>query len=88
MPYCLYAIAKGKAFVVMRKALDAPSGLYYVEFPHSLAAQLKYYKYMREDRRAGGDSGMFYVPQNVTLFLREWGVFEPGAETGYVYVIC
>jgi hypothetical protein len=29
---------------------------------------------------------MFYVPQDVTLFLREWGVFEPGAETGYVYV--
>ncbi len=71
MPYSLYAMAKGKAFAVMRKALDAPSGLYYVEFPHSLAAQLKYYKYVREDRRAGGDSGMFYVPQDVTLFLRE-----------------
>ena len=41
---------------------------------------------MREDRRAGGDSGMFYVPQDVTLFLREWGVFELGAEAGYVYV--
>jgi len=33
MPYSLYAVAKGKAFVVMRKALDAPSDLYYVEFP-------------------------------------------------------
>ena len=86
MPYSLYAVAKGKAFAVMRKALDAPSDLYYVEFPHSLAAQLKYYKYVREDRRAGGDSGMFYVPQDVTLFLREWGVFEPGAEAGYMYV--
>ncbi|MFZ8810620.1 MAG: hypothetical protein ACO2PN_21245, partial [Pyrobaculum sp.] len=26
MPYSLYAVAKGKAFAVMRKALDAPSG--------------------------------------------------------------
>jgi hypothetical protein len=64
-------VAKGKAFVVMRKALDVSSGLYYVEFPHSLAAQLRYYKYVREDRRAGGDSGMFYVPQDVALSLRE-----------------
>ncbi len=86
MPYSLYAVAKGKAFAVMRKALDAPSGLYYVEFPHSLAAPLKYSRYIREDKRAGGDSGMFYIPQDVTLFLREWGVFEPGAEAGYVYV--
>jgi hypothetical protein len=86
VPYNLHAVTKGRAFVVMRKALDAPSGLYYVEFPHLLAAPLKYYKYVREDRRAGGDSGMFYVPQDVTLFLREWGVFEPGAEAGYVYV--
>ncbi|MFZ8811193.1 MAG: hypothetical protein ACO2PN_24195, partial [Pyrobaculum sp.] len=86
MPYSLYAVAKGKAFAVMRKALDAPSGLYYVEFPHSLAAPLMYYKYVRENKRAGGDSGMFYIPQDVTLFLREWGIFEPGAEAGYVYV--
>jgi hypothetical protein len=86
MPYSLYAVAKGKAFAVMRKALDVSSGLYYVEFPNSLTAPLKYYKYVREDRRAGGDSGLFYVPQDVTLFLREWGVFEPGAEAGYVYV--
>jgi hypothetical protein len=86
VPYSLYAVAKGKAFAMMRKALDAPSGHYFVEFPNSLTAPLKYYKYVREDRRAGGDSGMFYVPQDVTLFLREWGVFEPGAEVGYVYV--
>jgi len=84
--YSLYATAKGKAFAVMRKALDAPSGVYYVEFPHSLAAPLKYYKYVREDKRAGGDSGMFYVPQDVTLFPREWGVFEPGADASYLYV--
>jgi hypothetical protein len=86
MPYSLYAVAKGKAFAVMRKALDVSSGLYYVAFPNSLTVPLKYYKYVREDRQAGGDSGMFYVPQDVTLFLREWSVFEPGAEAGYVYV--
>jgi hypothetical protein len=33
VPYSLYAVSKGKAFVEMRKALDAPSGVYYVEFP-------------------------------------------------------
>jgi len=43
MPFSLYAVAKSKAFAVIRKALDAPSGLYYVEFPRSLAAPLKYY---------------------------------------------
>jgi len=31
VPYSLYAVTKGKAFAVMRKALDAPSGLCYVE---------------------------------------------------------
>jgi hypothetical protein len=86
MPHSLYAVAKGKAYAVIRKVPDAPSGLYYVEFPHSLAAPLKYGRYIREDGRAGGNSGIFYVPQDVTLFLREWGVFEPGAEAGYVYV--
>jgi hypothetical protein len=44
VPYRLYAVAKGKALAVMRKALDASSSLYYVEFPHSLVARLKYYK--------------------------------------------
>ncbi len=86
VPYSLYAAARGKAYAVMRKALDASSGVYYVEFPHSIFAPLKYSRYARKDRRAGGDSGTFYVPQDVALFLRQWGVYEPGAEAGYVYV--
>jgi hypothetical protein len=41
---------------------------------------------VRADRRAGGDSGIFHVSQDVTLFLWRWGVYEPGVEAGYVYV--
>jgi hypothetical protein len=33
VPYSLYPVAKGKAYAVMRKALDVLSGVYYVEFP-------------------------------------------------------
>jgi hypothetical protein len=56
VPYGLYAVAKGKAYAVMRKALDVPSDLYYVEFPVggvSIFASLKYSRYAREDMRAG-----------------------------------
>lgn len=89
VPYSLYPVAKGKAYAVMRKALDVLGGVYYVEFPldgFSLLTPLKYNKYVRKGRRAGGDSDAFYVPQDVALFLRQRGVFELGVEAGYVYV--
>ncbi len=67
----------------MFKILDIETGVYYVEFPVgiSIFVPLKYYKYPRADRRAGGDSGQFHVPQFVVLGLHEWGI-----EPGYVYV--
>jgi len=66
------------------KVLDIPPGVYYVEFPVSAVSifvPLKYYKYRRENRRAGGDSGIFHVPQFVVLGLYEWEVYP-----GHVYV--
>lgn len=55
-----------------------------MEFPVgavSIFVPLKYYKYRREDRRAGGDSGIFHIPQFVALGLYEWGIGP-----GYVYI--
>jgi hypothetical protein len=66
------------------KVLDAPPDIYYVEFPvgdMSIFVPLKYYKYRREDRRAGGDAGIFHIPQFVISALEEWGIYP-----GYVYV--
>jgi hypothetical protein len=66
------------------KVLGKPPGIYYVEFPVgavSIFVPLKYYEYRREDRRAGGDSGIFHVPQFVALGLYEWGI-----QPGYVFV--
>jgi hypothetical protein len=66
------------------KILDIQTGVYYVEFPVgdvSVFVPLKYYKYRREDRKAGGDSGQFHVPQFVAVGLYEWGI-----QPGYVYV--
>ncbi len=56
VPYGLYVVTKGEAYAVMRKVLDVPSDLYYVEFPVggvSMFAPLKCSRYAREDRRAG-----------------------------------
>jgi len=47
----------------------------------SIFVPLKYYKYRREDRRAGGDAGIFHIPQFVISALEEWGIYP-----GYVYV--
>jgi hypothetical protein len=69
----------------MYKVLDIEPGIYYVEFPlgdgYSLLVPLKYYRYPREDRRAGGDAGMFAVPQDAVRSLTAWGI-----QPGYVYV--
>jgi hypothetical protein len=62
------------------KVLGIPTGVYYVSFPDaSITVPLKYYKYVREDRRAGGDAGIFVVPQIAVFALRAWGI-----EDGYV----
>jgi hypothetical protein len=59
------------------KLLDVPTGVYYVLFHDaSVAVPLKYYRYEREDRRAGGDAGIFVVPQIAALALRAHGIAD------------
>jgi hypothetical protein len=68
----------------IRKVLGAPAGTYYVELlldGASLLIPLKYYKYLRENRRAGGDSGAFNVPLDLLRTLYEWGFYNPEADT-------
>jgi len=75
-----YLTVRG-AFI--HKVLDASAGTYYVELllgGASLLTPLKYYKYPREDWRAGGDSGMFNVPLDVLYTLYEWGFYDLGAD--------
>jgi hypothetical protein len=74
----------GGVKVFFSKVLNIPPGIYYVEFPVgavSIFVPLKYYKYPREDKKAGGDSGVFYIPQFIALGLYEWDI-----QPGYVYV--
>ncbi len=76
-----YLTVRG-AFI--HKVVDAPTGVYYVELlldGVSLLTPLKYYKYPREDRRAGGDSGVFSVPRDVLYTLYEWGFYDLGADS-------
>jgi hypothetical protein len=75
-----YLTARG-AFI--RKVLGVPAGVYFLELllsNASLLIPLKYYKYPREDRRAGGDSGVFNVPIDVLRTLHEWGFYDSGAD--------
>jgi hypothetical protein len=65
------------------KVLNAPLGAYYVELLFDgapLLIPLKYYRYERQDRMAGGDSGAFNVPLDVLYTLYEWGLYDLGAD--------
>jgi hypothetical protein len=75
-----YLTVRG-AFI--HKVLNAPTGTYFLELflnGVSLLIPLKYYKYPREDRRAGGDAGVFNVPIDLLRTLYEWGFYDPGAD--------
>ena len=75
-----YLVIRG-AFI--HKVLNAPAGTYYVELlvdGASLLVPLKYYKYPREDRRAGGDASVFNVPLDLLRTLYEWGFYDLGAD--------
>ena len=79
----IYPTTRG-TFGFMYKILDVDVGIYYVEFPlrnTSIFVPLKYYKYPREDKRAGGDAGIFVIPQHILRTLVAWGIYP-----GYVYV--
>ena len=67
----------------IHKVLNAPTGTYFLELlldGASLLVPLKYYKYPREDRRAGGDAGVFNVPIDLLRTLYEWGYYDLGAD--------
>jgi hypothetical protein len=73
---------------LIRKVLDVPPGVYFLELRLGGVPVLfptKYYKRPREDRRAGGDSGAFAVPLGVLYTFYEWGLHELGADYDYVY---
>ena len=75
-----YAVLRG-SFIY--KVLDADAGRYLLELllgSGSLLIPLKYYKYERKDRGAGGDAGVFQLPLDAVRTLRNWGVYDPDAD--------
>ena len=75
-----YLTVRG-AFI--HKVLGVPPGAYYVELLLDgayMLIPLKYYRYERQDRWAGGDSGVFNVPLDVLYTLYEWGFYDLGAD--------
>ena len=71
-------------FGFISKVLDIDTGIYYVEFPvrdASILVPLKYVKHKRQNKKAGGDAGVFKIPQ---VFLRT--LMARGIQPGYVYV--
>jgi hypothetical protein len=73
---------------LIRKVLDAPVGVYFLEIRlggASLLVPAKYYRHERQDRK-GGDAGTFQLPIDVFRTLVEWGLHEPGSDYDHVYV--
>jgi len=71
------------------KVLDAPPGSYLLEISFGgvpVIFPTKYYKYPRQDKKAGGDSGAFAVPLDVLRTFHAWGLHELGADFDYVHV--
>jgi hypothetical protein len=71
------------------KVLDTPPGYYFLEILFGGVPVLfptKYYRYPRQDRRAGGDAGAFAVPLDVLHTFFAWGLHELGSDFDYVYV--
>jgi hypothetical protein len=74
---------------LIHKVLDAPPGIYFLEFRLGGVPVLfptKYYKHERKNKQSGGDSGAFAVPLGVLRTFHEWGLHELGADYDYVYV--
>jgi len=79
----IYPTSHG-TFGFINKVLDMPRNVYYMEFPArgaSILVPLKYARHRRKNRRAGGDSGVFKIPQVFLRTLSAWGI-----QPGYVYV--
>jgi len=61
------------------KVLEAPPGQHLLELlvgGVSLLIPLKYYKYERRGRRAGGGAGLFQLPLDALRTLRSWGLYD------------
>jgi len=72
----------------IRKVLDVPAGVYFLEIRlggASLLVPAKYYRHERQDKK-GGDAGAFQLPIDVFRTLAEWGLHEPGSDYDYIYV--
>jgi len=71
------------------KVLDAPPGSYLLEISFGgvpVIFPTKYYKYPRQDRKAGGDAGAFAVPLDALRTFHAWGLHELGADYDYVHM--
>jgi hypothetical protein len=71
------------------KVLETPPGSYFLEISFGGVPVLfptKYYRYPRQDRKAGGDAGAFAVPLDVLRTFHAWGLHELGADYDYVHV--
>jgi hypothetical protein len=71
-------------FGFISKVLNIDTGVYYVELPvrgTSILVPLKYVKHKRQNKKAGGDAGVFKIPQTFLRTLMVWGI-----QPGHVYV--
>jgi hypothetical protein len=71
------------------KVLGADAGYYFLEIllgGTSLLIPIKYYKYKRKDRRAGGDAGVFQLPLDALRTLRSWGLYDLDSDVVHLRV--
>jgi hypothetical protein len=71
------------------KVLGVPPGSYLLEISFGgvpVVFPTKYYRYPRQDRKAGGDAGAFAVPLDALRTFFAWGLHELGADYDYVNV--
>lgn len=80
----IYPTSHGTFGFINKVIKNMDTGIYYVEFPTrstSILVPLKYNRHKRQNKRAGGDSGVFKIPQVFLRTLIAWGI-----QQGYVYV--
>jgi hypothetical protein len=80
----IYPTTHGTFGFINKVLKNMGTGIYYMEFPTrgtSILVPLKYSRHKRRNRKAGGDSGVFKIPQVFLRTLMAWGI-----QPGYVYV--
>jgi hypothetical protein len=81
-----YAALRG---LFIYKVLGVEAGHYFLELllgDVSLLIPIKYYKYERRDKKAGGDAGVFQLPLDALRTLRSWGVYDLDADVIHLRV--